>query len=70
MMFQVPRQYLEEVPDSVTDPERRVYLAMLAAMDRSVGDILETLRQTGQYDNTLVVFTTDNGGSVGHSGKG
>ena len=67
MMFQVPRQYLEEVPDSVTDPERRVYLAMLAAMDRSVGDILQTLRQTGQYDNTLVVFTTDNGGSVGHS---
>ena len=65
--LQVPAQYLASVPPSVTDPDRRVYLAMLAALDLSVGQIVETLKETGEYNNTLIVFTTDNGGSVGHS---
>ena len=65
--LQVPAQYLASVPPSVTDPDRRVYLAMLAALDLSVGKIVETLKETGEYNNTLIVFTTDNGGSVGHS---
>ena len=45
---------MSKVPDSVTDPERRLYLAMLAALDHSMAQIMETLRQTGQYDNTLI----------------
>jgi arylsulfatase A-like enzyme len=36
-------------------------LETLQAVDRAVGQILETLRRTGQLDNTLVVFTSDNG---------
>ena len=45
---------MSKVPDSVTDPERRLYLAMLAALDHSMAQVLDTLRQTGQYDNTLI----------------
>ena len=34
---------------------------MVTALDESVGRILARLRQTGHHDNTLVVFTSDNG---------
>jgi N-acetylglucosamine-6-sulfatase len=33
----------------------------LLAVDEAVASIIETLRQTGELDNTLVIFTTDNG---------
>jgi N-acetylglucosamine-6-sulfatase len=33
----------------------------LMAVDEAVASIVETLRQTGELDNTLLVFTTDNG---------
>lgn len=39
-----------------------VYAAMVEAMDQAVGRVLETLERTGVADNTIVVFTSDNGG--------
>ncbi|HEX6701078.1 MAG TPA: sulfatase [Gaiellaceae bacterium] len=33
----------------------------LLAVDEAVGSILETLRRTGELDNTLILFTSDNG---------
>lgn len=50
--------------DAVGDiqPHRlRVYAAMVRALDRSVGRILESLETQGLDDNTLVVLTSDNG---------
>jgi arylsulfatase A-like enzyme len=38
-----------------------VYAAMVEAMDAQIGRVLEHLRRTGQLDNTLVVFMSDNG---------
>jgi arylsulfatase len=38
-----------------------VYAAMIDVMDKSVGRIIKTLKRTGQYENTLIVFFSDNG---------
>lgn len=39
-----------------------VYQRMLTSIDRSVGRVLDALRHTGQERDTIVVFTSDNGG--------
>jgi N-acetylglucosamine-6-sulfatase len=47
----------------------RAYLATLLSVDESVGRIYETLRELGQLDNTLIVFTSDNGFVLGEHGR-
>jgi arylsulfatase A len=42
---------------------RAAYAAMITRMDRDIGDILAKLDEMGVADNTLVVFTSDNGPS-------
>jgi len=39
-----------------------VYASMIKSLDRSVGEILKKLQETGLDENTLVVFMSDNGG--------
>lgn len=46
----------------IPDPKRRTYAAMLSAMDAAIGLLLTKLEQTGKLQNTLLVFTNDNGG--------
>ncbi len=38
------------------------YAAQIEAMDRNIGRLVSRLEQTGQRDNTLIVFLSDNGG--------
>ncbi len=38
------------------------YAAMIENLDTNIGRLLDALRETGQLDNTLVIFTSDNGG--------
>lgn len=39
-----------------------VYAAMIDRMDQSLGRVISTLRQLDQYDDTLILFLSDNGG--------
>jgi arylsulfatase A-like enzyme len=39
-----------------------VYAAMIYALDENIGRLLDTLERTGQAENTVVIFTSDNGG--------
>ncbi|RED95998.1 sulfatase-like hydrolase/transferase [Marinoscillum furvescens] len=45
--------------------KRKTLAAMTLAMDRACGQILTKLKELGLEENTLVVFTNDNGGPVG-----
>lgn len=47
----------------------RAYLATLLSIDESVGRLYDALREAGQLDNTLVVFTSDNGFVLGEHGR-
>lgn len=52
---------LKVVDPKVTDETRRTYAAMVQALDRNVGTILAGLEKQGLRENTIVVFTSDNG---------
>ncbi len=52
-----------EALSHIDDHRLRIYGAMVRALDRSVGRVLETLRDHGLEENTLVFFTSDNGGA-------
>jgi N-acetylgalactosamine-6-sulfatase len=43
------------------DEKQSVYAAVLAAGDRDVGKVLEVLDELGLVDNTIVIFSSDNG---------
>ena len=40
----------------------QTYRRMIHHMDEGIGQLVATLKANGQYDNTLIVFTSDNGG--------
>ena len=39
------------------------YAGMIETIDTNIGKVLGYLKETGEYDNTLIVFMSDNGGS-------
>lgn len=53
----------EEVPNKEWEDARMAtYAAQVTIMDRGIGRILETLRKTEMYENTVIFFLSDNGG--------
>jgi arylsulfatase A-like enzyme len=57
-----------QVPDSYTEPyanipgNRRKMAGMLAAVDEAIGQIVATLDKAGLREETLIIFSADNGG--------
>ena len=59
-----PESYLAQYAGKV-DANVAAFYAMITNIDDNVGRLQEWLRQKGQLDNTILVFLTDNGGTVG-----
>lgn len=57
---QVPDRYLK--PYANLTGVRRIYAGMVAAMDEVVGKVVDALEKKGLRDNTLIIFSSDNGG--------
>jgi len=51
----------EQIPKSKWQG-KPVYAAMIQSVDESVGRVMDTLKELKKLDNTLVIFTSDNGG--------
>ncbi|MCX6326765.1 MAG: sulfatase [Bacteroidia bacterium] len=45
------------------DKERDIQMAMLYRMDMAIGRVIKKLKETGEYDNTLIIYFSDNGGA-------
>lgn len=65
--LQATDQYLS-LYNGIEDKATRIYAAMVSSLDESVAQIVEKLRSIGQYENTLIVFLSDNG-CAGYIGK-
>ncbi|QVY66131.1 sulfatase [Polaribacter sp. Q13] len=60
-----PIQATKEYTDMVKHIEfgdRAAYAAMVAGMDVGIGKVIAKLKETGEYENTLIFFYSDNGG--------
>lgn len=60
--LQATREDYEEFAH-IEDHTLRVYAGMIRALDRSVGRITQALEENGLTENTLIIFTSDNGGA-------
>jgi len=59
-----PLQASKEDYDSLShipNHRKRVYLSMIRSLDRSVGRILKAVKEEGLEENTVIIFTSDNG---------
>ncbi len=54
-----------EAFNHIPDIHRRIFLALMKNMDDSVGKLVAHLKETGQYENTVIIFLSDNGGPTG-----
>ncbi len=60
---QAPSRYDSHYPD--LSPSQATFARMVTCMDEAVGEVLAALEENGLSENTIVWFTSDNGGSVG-----
>ena len=63
---QPPQEYLEKVKKrSPGIPDKRAGLiAFIEHLDDGIGKVIDALKASGQYHNTLIIFTSDNGGHL------
>src|SRR2546421_2281483 len=72
--FNAPHGPAQAAPDilkrieNITDPKRHNYAAVVVAIDDAVGQILAAIEKRNIGKNTLIVFTSDNGGMLDNGG--
>jgi arylsulfatase A-like enzyme len=66
--LEAPTELLEKF-SSIEDEGRRLLAAMVYSLDLNIGKILQCLKKHGLEENTIIIFTSDNGGKPGIPGK-
>lgn len=64
--IQPPQEWLDRVRrrEPQVGEQRARYIALVEHLDDGVGKVLDALEASGQADNTLVIYTSDNGGQI------
>ncbi len=58
----------EEAGVTKTQQDHPEYAAMIESVDEAVGKMIQTLKETGEYDNTIIVLISDHGGLSNRGG--
>ena len=58
-----PEEWLKRVPAAITGDVARHYAACIMHLDDAVGQLVKAVEKAGKRDSTLILFTSDNGGS-------
>ena len=59
-----PAEWIARVPAVITGDVARHYAASVMHLDHAIGRIMTALEKKGRRENTLIIFTSDNGGST------
>jgi len=63
--IEAPQEYVDMYED-VPDEDRKIFLGMVTAMDDAVDVVIKSLKRAGMFENTIIIFFSDNGGAKGH----
>ncbi|KAH9499684.1 hypothetical protein Btru_074431 [Bulinus truncatus] len=66
--LEVPEKYIKLYPN-IKDENRRNFSAMVTALDDAIAKVVTALKTYNLYDDTLIVFTGDNGGWTTYGGN-
>ena len=59
-----PMHAKKEVLEKFKDNPRKVYASMMWSMDEAIGNVIESLKENNQYNNTIIYFLSDNGAAM------
>ncbi|XP_072038382.1 arylsulfatase B-like [Amphiura filiformis] len=66
--LQAPQRYMDMFTH-IEDYGRRSLAAMAYILDEGVKNVTDILKKTGMWDNTVFIFSSDNGGMLSHAGN-
>lgn len=66
--LQAPKEYIDQ-QGHIKHPDRRTFAGMLGALDHAVGNITDALEARGMLQDSVILFTTDNGAPDTHFDK-
>ena len=59
--WEIDNRYYEKYQVEGVSEFEAVYASMIEGMDKSLGDLMEKLKEKGQWENTIIIFMSDNG---------